>query len=252
MRPLKIFGLGIVGLAAAFLIPLILDYLVLAFAACPLALLVLGQIYLPRSKRSIQVWFNPILIESQGELFYLEEPGDPVGRLNGRELKYSFFKQWHEFEIVTHRFFLLGGIGLSALAALWLTSRVLNDVLFHGMSLIFASTSLWIIIISAAMQWVWERRMLRLEGLSIGSFFVSANARRPYKQVHYFFVDHEDNHQGGCFDSMACDQSDDMTIVFYDQADPKRSIPASALLFHKLVWKEREPANGGSASSANA
>jgi hypothetical protein len=30
-----------------------------------------------------------------------------------------------------------------------------------------------------------------------------------------------------------------MTIIFYDENNPDRSIPASALLFHRLVWKEQ-------------
>ena len=202
-------------------------------------MLLLGQFFLPRSKRSIQVWFNPIVIEYEGELISLE-PGTPLGRLSGKTLLYGAFKQWHEFEIVTHRFFVLSAIGLISLGAVWLALRV-KDSLFGGIGYFYAMGVFWVCIVSLAMQWVWERRMLRMQGISMGSFSVRGNTKPPYRQVLYHFVDPEGQYRGGCFDSMYCDQADDMTIIFYDENNADRSIPASALLFHKLVWKEQSP-----------
>jgi len=238
MRPVRILALGIVGLAAALLLPVVQNYLLFAMAISPLLLLVIGQFWLPRSKRTIQVWFNPIVIEYEGELVSLE-PGTPIGRLSGKALAYSFFKQWHEFEIVTHRFFLLAGIGLISLGAVWLAWRV-KDSLFDGIGYFYLMSFIWVLVVSLAMRWVWERRMLRLEGVSMGSFFVKGSTKPPYRQVLYHFVDPDGQYRGGCFDSMYCDDDDDMTIIFYDEADPEKSIPASALMFHKLVWAEQQ------------
>jgi hypothetical protein len=237
MRSARIFALGVIGLSAAFLMQAVQTYVLGAMGLCPLVLLVFGQFYLPRSKRTIHVWFNPIIVENEGELISAEQ-GMPLGRLSGTDLFYSFFKQWHEFEIVTHKFFLLAGIGLISLGAVWLAWRI-KDNLFGGVGYFYAMGFLWVLIVSLAMQWVWERRILRVEGISIGSFSVKRNTRPPYCQVLYHFVDPAGQYRGGCFDSMYCDQADDMTIVFYDENNPDRSIPASALLFHKLVWKEQ-------------
>jgi hypothetical protein len=237
MRSAKIFALGVIGLSAAFLIQVVQGYLLTFMALCPIVLLLFGQFYLPHAKRTIQVWFNPIVIEHEGELIS-PEPGTPFGRLSGKTLLYSFFKQWHEFEIITHRFFLLSVIGFISLGAAWLAWRIKNS-LFGGVGYFYAMGFLWVIVVSLAMQWVFERRMLRMEGVSMGSFSIKGNTKPPYRQVLYHFVDPEGHYRGGCFDSMYCDQADDMTIIFYDENNPDRSIPASALLFHKLVWKER-------------
>ena len=246
MRSVRIFVLGVVGLVAAFLIPAIQGYLLSVMAITPLVLLVAGQFWLPRSKRDIQVWFNPIIVEFDGEVFS-PEPGTPLGRLSGKNLTYSLFKQWHEFEIVTHRFWLLAAIGLSSLAAVWLVTLIKAD-LFLGFGYFYVSCFTWTFVISLAMRWIFERRMLRLEGVSMGSFSAKTFTKPAYRQILYHFVDPEGHYRGGCFDSVFCDRSDDLTIIFYDEKNPDRSIPASALMFHKLVWKEKE----GSEKKADA
>jgi hypothetical protein len=75
----------------------------------------------------------------------------------------------------------------------------------------------------------------------MGSFSAKTYSKPAYRQILYHFVDREGQYRGGCFDSVFCDDRDDMTIIFYDEAEPDRSIPASALIFHKLVWKEHQP-----------
>jgi hypothetical protein len=166
MRTLKIFALGVLGLAAAFLLPFIQNYILFAMALTPLILLLVGQFYLPRSNRAIRVWFNPIVVELDGELVSVE-PGTPVGRLSGRELAFSHFKQWHDFEIVTHRFWLLAGIGLLSLGAASAVWKA-KDILFEGVGLFYSAGSIWLMVVWLAWRWVWERRVLRCKGLSIG------------------------------------------------------------------------------------
>jgi hypothetical protein len=238
MRSVRIFVLGVVGFVAAFLIPAIQGYLLSIMAISPLILLGVGQFWLPRSKRNIQVWFNPIIVEADGEVFS-PELGTSLARLSGKNLTYSLFKQWHEFEIVTHRFWLLAAIGLSSLAAVWFVSLIKGS-LFLGFGYYYVSCFTWTFVISLAMRWIFERRMLRLEGVSMGTFSAKTYTKPAYRQILYHFVDPEGHYRGGCFDSAFCDQSDNLTIIFYDENDPDRSIPASALLFHKLVWRGKE------------
>jgi hypothetical protein len=237
LRSLRILAMGVLGLAAALLLPVVQVYVLSVMALCPLALLAAGQFYLPRSKRAIQVWFNPIVIELDDELIS-PEPGIPLGRLSGKELTYSIFKQWHEFEVVTHRHWLLAGIGFFSLGSFWLVWWT-KDSLFNGVGLFYLAGSIWAMVVLLARRWLWERRALRHTGLSIGSFSVTAGGRPPgNRQIRYHFVDPEGEYRGGMLDSLYCDQADDMTLVFFNEADPDQSVPASALMFHKLVWKE--------------
>ena len=245
LRSVRIVALGFVGLAAALLFEQVAVYVLTAMALAPLLLLVAGQFYLPRSKHAIQVWFNPIVIEFEGEQFSVD-PGTPVGRLSGKELTYSYFKQWHEFEIMSCRHWLLGAIGVFCLGSVWLVWRA-KDALFYGIGFLYLACSVWVMPFLLARRWLWERRTLRHTGLSIGSFSSQASETQPYqKHIRYHFVDPEGEYRGGMLDSMFCDPTDDMTIVFFNEANPDLSVPASAMIFHKLVWKEKPaaPATG--------
>ena len=249
MRPAGILAFAAIGLTLALLIPPTQRYILFAMAVVPLVLLIAGQLILPRSKRSISVWFNPILIELDHEIVVVPDPGTPVGRLSGRTLVYSAFRQWHDFEIVPHRFWLMAAIGLLSLGSIWVASqKELN--FFSGAGFFYFIAFAWSFMVAMSKRWLWERRMLRLTGVSIATFSVVANHR--YQQIRYHFVDPEGTHRGGWFESLVCDKDDSMTIVFYDEDNPDRSIPASALLFHRLVWKAQPRLAYKSADSANA
>jgi hypothetical protein len=248
MRSVGILVLGVVALTLAVVVPPAQPYILAAMAVIPLGVLAVGQVILPRSKRSIRVWFNPIFVEMDDDLIPLSQ-GTAIGRLSGRNLAHSYFKQWHDFEIIAHRFWLLAGIGLISLAGIWMSWRVEANFATDAGFYYFTFFS-WVTLVGMAKRWAWERRMLRLEGVSIATFSVTAN--HWYQQIRYHFVDREGTHRGGWFESMVCDKADDLTIVFYDEENPDRSIPASALLFHKLVWKEPQPLASRNVDSANA
>src|SRR5262245_35868517 len=220
MRPVGILALAGVVLSLALLIPPAQKQILVAMSVIPLLLLIIGQFILPRSRRSIRVWFNPIVLEIGDELIPLFDEGAPMGRLSGRDLIYSSFKQWHDFEIVAHRFWLVAAIGLLSLGAIWASLQ--KHVGVSGtVSLFYYSAIGWSILTAISKRWVWERRMLRLNGIAMAPFSVRAEGR--YKQIRYHFVDPEDVHRGGWFESMICNRSDDMTIIFYDQDNPDRS-----------------------------
>lgn len=234
LRTIRIFAFGALGLVVAFSFSFIESYLLIAIAATPLVLLIAGQFYLPRSQRSIQVWFNPVVID--GEIIS-PEAGQPFARLNGKVISYSHFRKSHDFEIVTHRFWLLGLIGLFSLGSLWYVS-LSWDVLFKGFAYFYLGGFLLMMVLFLATRWVWERRVLRFEGLALASFSVTANTKPPYRQIRYSFVDNNGEYRGAIFDSMVCDTDDSMTIIFFNDSNPDQSVPASALIFHKLVWKD--------------
>jgi hypothetical protein len=250
MRSVKILALGILGLAIAFLLPSVQNYVLFGLALVPFVLLVAGQMVLPRSKRIIRVWFDPIILKIHG-ISIAVEPGTPAGRLSGRDMVYGYFKQWHEFEIVTHRFLVLAAIGLLSLGAMALAWRV-QDSFITGASLYYLLFFAWMVLVGMARRWLWERRMLRLQGLSIGDFRIARGSRPFYSQMRYHFVDPEGHYRGGCVDTFSGEQQDDMTLVFYDQNAPDRNIPASALMFHKLVWKEQSRPREESARAESA
>ena len=247
MRSVGILVFGVVALALTVVVPPAQPYVLAAMAIIPLGLLAVGQVILPRSKRSIRVWFNPIFVELDDELIPLAQ-GTPLGRLSGRNLVYSYFRQWHDFEIVAHRLWLVAGIGLASLGGIWVSNWAgLSFVTGAGYYYFLIFT--WVLMVAISKRWLWERRMLRLDGVSMAPFSVSWS--RPYQQIRYHFVDPEGTYRGGWFESMVCDKTDDMTIVFYDEGNPDRSIPASALLFHKLAWKEQQPLADKNAGSAD-
>src|SRR5262249_18631911 len=158
-------------------------------------------------RRSIQVWFDPIALEINGEIIDLA-PGTPCGRLSGKAIVYSFFKQSHDFEIVTHRFFLLAVIGLLSFGEVWFARWALDNQ-FEAVGAIYTIGIVWFFTMSLAMRWVWERRMLRMHGISIGSLSVNNG------QLRYHFVDPHGEYRGAMCNSVFSDRSDDMTLVFY-------------------------------------
>lgn len=235
LRSLRILALGMLGLAAALLFPIVQGYFLFTMALTPLVLLVLGQFFLPRSKRIIQVWFNATIPDDEDEPL-TPEPGSPFLRLSGKDLPYSFFKQWHEFKIVTHRFWLLSAIGFMSLLMVWLAWRI-QDSFMDGAALFYLAGSLWMLLVTLASRWGWERRMLQCEGIAMAGFSAERSTGL-IQRIRYNFVDHEGHYWGGIFASMFCDRKDDLTIIFYDERNPQQSVPASALIFHKLVWKD--------------
>jgi hypothetical protein len=230
MRSLRIFAVGVIGLVLTFLFVAYGSYVVLGMALLPLVLLAVGQLLLLQRRRTIQVWFDPNALELDDELISIQ-PGTPCGRLSGKDLAYSFFRQSHDFEIVTHRFFLLAAIGLLSLAEAWFASWALENQ-FEAVGSLYTIGVVWFFTMSLAMRWVWERRMLRMQGISIGSLSVNNG------QLRYHFVDPHGEYRGATCNSVFSDRSDDMTLIFYDQDNPDRSVAASGLVFHKLIWKE--------------
>ena len=169
MRPVGILALAGLVLSLALLIPPAQKQILVAMSAIPLLLLLIGQLILPRSRRSIRVWFNPIVLEIGDELVPLFDEGAPMSRLSGRDLTYSSFQQWHDFEIVPHRFWLLAAIGLLSPVAIWASLQ--KQVGVSGtVSLFYYSAIRWSILTAISKRWVWERHMLRLNGIALAAF----------------------------------------------------------------------------------
>ena len=79
---------------------------------------------------------------------------------------------------------------------------------------------------------------MRNSGIALGSFRV-ARIEKPFmKRVVFGFNDQQGGYRGGSIRSLFCDTRDDLTVVFYDESDPEISVPASAMMFHRLKWAE--------------
>ena len=244
-------GSGILGLAVVLWLALHPTPGLTVLVLIPLALMVAGQLYLPQSKRAIQVWFDPRILVEVAEGDTLEVPLEEPMRLSGRVIQPSHFKQWHEFEIVPCRYWLLLVLGASSLVAAVAIHRLdTRDFGFNGIGPLYFGAFFWLTCVTLAWRWFRERRALRMSGLALGSFSVAGSHYPTMRFIRYQFVDHEGEYRGGSFESMFCDQSDDLTLVFYDETDPDVSIPASAMMFHRLVWKETRQQCIPSAKSA--
>lgn len=193
-----------------------------------MAFLVVGQLFFPQSERSLRIWMNPEVIENAGELTL---------RLSGKEVSLAFFKRWYEFRIEVCNLWLLAVVGLLSLGALAGVSTM-HDLPMPGYSYVYFGGSAWFLVCYLAWRWMWERRAMSESGISLGSFRV-ARAEKPFmKRVIYHFNDEQGSYRGGSFRSLFCDTRDDLTIVFYKESDPEISVPASAMMFHKLKWAE--------------
>lgn len=117
-------GSGILGLAVMFWLVLHPRPGLTALVLIPLVLLVAGQLYLPESKRAIQVWFDSRVLVELAEGGTVEEPLEEPMRLSGKVIQPSHFKQWHEFEIVPCRYWLLLVLGASSLVAVGAIQRL--------------------------------------------------------------------------------------------------------------------------------
>ena len=128
MRAVRIFLIGLGGLCLAVLLRLWLKWAVLSAATLPLLLILVRQFYLPNSKRSVQLWMNPDLLEFTDELSL---------RLSGREVSLGFFKRWYEFEIEVCDHWLLSLVALASLGAtavVWITDDLPMPNTFWGCS----------------------------------------------------------------------------------------------------------------------
>ena len=232
-------GSGILGLAVVFWLVLHPAPGLTALVLVPFVLLVAGQLCLPQSKRAIQVWFDPRILVELAEGGTVEEPLEESMRLSGKIIQPSYFKQWHEFEIVPCRYWLLLVLGVSSLVAAGAIQRLdTRGFGFNGIGPLYFGVFFWMTCVAIAWRWFRERRALRMSGLALGSFSVATTHHPTMRHIRYQFVDHEGEYRGGSFESMFYSLSDDLTLVFYDETDPDVSIPASAMVFHRLQWKE--------------
>jgi hypothetical protein len=193
---------------------------------------IVGQFFLPRSRQSIQVWMDPELLDDLGEVSL---------RLTGKEISLGFFKRWYEFEIEPHNLWLLAIIGLASLlaaAAAW----TVRDLPIPGSPWYYAGSA-WLLGCYLAWRWLWERRAMRQSGFALGSVHVISMAGPIMKRVVYHFRDHEGEYRGGIFRTFFCDTRDHLTVVVYNEDNPAVSVPASAMMFHRVKWLEARNAD---------
>lgn len=245
MRALRILLFGIIGLILAFALPFYMVGFLVGVALLPFWLLVIGQIILPKSRRAIQVRIEPIVLKFENVPSSLDaEAREELGkilnapaRLSGRSIARSHFTRWLEFQVQPTHFFLLLLVGLVSLGMAVLIFN-LKDAWLNGVNVLFLLFGLWSLALYLGWRWLWERRMLRRNGVSLGRFYISGSTRRGMRQVNYDFFDHEHERRGGACDSLFVDGEDDLTLVFFNEADPDQSVPASAMIFHKIAWTE--------------
>lgn len=225
MRTVRILLIGIAGLCAAVLLRFWLQWATLVITTVPFVFIVVGQFYLPHSKRSFRLWMNPDLLEQTEELSL---------RLSGKQVSLGFFKRWYEFEIEVRNRWLLAVLvfaSLGAAAVVWKTDELPMPNVFWGWG-----TSGWFLVCYLSWRWLHERRAMCKSGFALGSYYVAGTAGPFLKRVNYQFVDRKGDYYGGSFRTLLCDTSDDLTVIFHDEAKPEISVPASGMMFHSLKW----------------
>lgn len=251
MRALRILLLGIVGLVLTFLVQVYIVGLVVGIVLLPFLFLIVGLLILPRSRRAVRVCLEPIVIEPDDVCASMDaearEQLDKVlnapARLNGKTIKRSYFKQWLEFRVEPYHFLLLFAVGAISLGMAVLVLAV-KDTLFGGVDRIYLGLTFWCMALYLSQRWLWERRILRAHGVALGYFSVAGHRNLGMKQVRYNFFDHEHERRGGIFSSLFVDTDDDLTLIFFNEINPDQSVPASAMIFHRIAWNETGSESG--------
>ena len=226
MRTVRIFLVGTVALITALLIDLWARWAALAIAFLPFAFIATGQFFLPRSKQSIRLWLDPCVLEDLNGLSL---------KLSGRQITLDFFKRWYDFEIQPHNLWLLAGLALLSLgtsAMIWATHELPMPSAY-----LYYAGSTWSLVCYLSWRWLWERKVMRKSGFALGSFRLTKHSPL-LKRVIYHFTDQEGGHRGGTVSTLSCSTEDDLTVIFYDEDNPEYSVPASAMMFHKLRWSD--------------
>jgi len=94
---------------------------------------------------------------------------------------YSYFKQWHVLKL-SHTGSGAGWDRAGFVGAVWFSWQAQGS-LFAGAGFFYLAISIWALIVAMARRWLWERRMLRLEGVSMATFSVAAHG--IYQQIRY-------------------------------------------------------------------
>jgi len=234
MRAARIFLIGTAELFAFLLLRLWLKWVVFGVAALPLALILVGQFYLFRSKQGIRLWMNPDLLEHASG-FTL--------RVSGKSVSLDLFKRWYDIEIEARNLWLLGIIAVASLAATargWMLGDLIADLPMPG-SIWYYMGAAWLIICPLSWRWLRERKAMQGSAFALGNFRVI----RPediWKRIVYQFIIGNGGYHGGSFRTLVFDSKDDLTVVFYPPSDPDVSVPASAMMFHRLKWADLKKA----------
>jgi hypothetical protein len=225
MRTARILLIGTAALIAALMVDFWAKWAALAIASLPLAFIIVGQFFLPRSRQSIRLWLNPELLKDFEELSL---------QLSGRKVTLDFFKRWHAFEIELHNLWLLMILALVSLGAMGIV-WTLHELPIPSAYWYYGG-SVWLLACSLAWRWLWERKVMRKSGVALGSFHVASVEGPLLKRVIYHFIDHDGGYRGGSLRTLFCNTDDDLTVIFYEEENPDHSVPASAMMFHRLNW----------------
>ncbi len=143
MRAVRIFLIGLTGLCVALLLRFWLKWAAFVVTTLPFLFILVGQFYLPKSKRSFQLWMNPALLAVTDDISL---------RLSGKDLSLGFFKRWYEFEIEVCNSWLLSLIAVASLAAMgviWTTDDLPMPNVLWGWGL-----SAWFLVSYLAWRWM--------------------------------------------------------------------------------------------------
>jgi hypothetical protein len=228
MNANRVLVLGFFGLLFVFTSSFYLRWALFAYALVPILLLIAGQVIVPTRKYQVQVWMDSD-----------SAPGIEVvpTRICGRDISIGYFKKWHEFQIDCKNFLLLTTVGLISLGSAY---GIYDgwDLIPHSIILLNVSAA-WLAIVYLAWRWFWERLIMRESTTAFGVFWcVDEEVPWNFYRVCYSFKDVDGEYRGGSVDTPFEPDGDDATIVFYNSAFPEKSVPASAMLFHRVQWVE--------------
>lgn len=161
-----------------------------------------------------------------------ESPAEETFTVTGTSVVLGSFPIFREFKIERDNYVLLALIVVCSLGtAVWLWPQRHGGMPeFAGRPwIMYYGSAGWVCVVGLAMRWIRERALLREPALAL------AHVAQQGKHGVYSFTDARGQFFGDTVWQLKPSRSE-YEVVFFDSERPNFSLPASALLFHKLRW----------------
>lgn len=226
MKPITIFIVGVFATALVLAASLWIGWFAVGFALLPAAVVLFGQTCVPITNGACSISLDPehFRVDGVPQEFSITVSGVPIAL--------GAFKREQEFRFVQHNVVLLAVIviGSFCLAAWVWPQRQGGMPEFNPRPwILYYGGAGWIAVIGMAMRFFRERSILGRVVVALGP--VHQRGRR----AEYSFKDLRGEYFGDTVWQFTPSDSE-YELIFYRPENPKLSLPASALLFHKVVW----------------
>ena len=226
MKPTTIFIIGVFATALVLAASFWIGWFAVGFALLPAAVVLLGHAFVPIAKEAHSISLDPEHFRVDGV------PQDFTITVSGALVALGTFRREQEFRLGQNNVALLA---LIVVGSFWVAAWVWPQR--HGGMpelsprpwILYYGGAGWFAVIGMAMRFLKERSIL-------GRFVVAlSSVHQRGRRAEYSFTDLRGEYFGDTVWQFRPSASE-YELIFYRPENPNLSLPASALLFHEVVW----------------